>query len=414
MNLYGGNMKNKNFIIVVAGQIISLFGNAIQRFCMSLYILDLTGSAAVFGRLLALSTIPYILFAPIAGLLADTINRKKVMVYLDFLSSALMAIYSIILISGRDNTIVVGTVMFMLSTIYTLYSPSVTACIPQIVKKEKLTSANGIVQQVAAIVNLVGPIAAGLLYSFVEIKTIVILNAISFLISAILEMFLDIPDLELKEEFKNPISRSLKEMKKSFIYLKEKRETILGIIVSYGLTNIFVVPILSVVSPYFIKVKLNMSSTIYGFVEAIFVLGMITGGLLITFRPKIFKMREIHRTMYPMVIAIITMGISTCLSMENKFVILGLYSIGGLGIMLSLALSNVLSLSYIQKEVREEMLGKVSAFSTAVATASVAPGQLIYGQLIDINLSLHNILILSFILSIGVVIFIKWNVRQIK
>ncbi|KZL89266.1 MFS transporter [Clostridium magnum] len=406
-------MKNKNFIIVVAGQIISLFGNAIQRFCMSLYILDLTGSAAVFGRLLALSTIPYILFAPIAGLLADTINRKKVMVYLDFLSSALMAIYSIILISGRDNTIIVGTVMFMLSTIYTLYSPSVTACIPQIVKKEKLTSANGIVQQVSAIVNLVGPIAAGLLYSFVEIKTIVILNAISFLISAILEMFLDIPDLELKDEFKNPISRSLKEMKKSFIYLKGKRKIIFGIIVSYGLTNIFVVPILSVVSPYFIKVKLNMSSTIYGFVEAIFVLGMITGGLLITFRPKIFKMREIHRTMYPMVIAIIIMGISTCLSMENKFVILGLYSIGGLGIMLSLALSNVLSLSYIQKEVREEMLGKVSAFSTAVATVSVAPGQLIYGQLIDINLSLYNILILSFILSIGVVIFIKWNVRRI-
>lgn len=90
-------MKNKNFIIVVIGQIISLFGNAIQRFCMSLYILDLTGSAATFSTILAVSTIPYILFAPIAGLLADRVNRKKIMVYLDLFSFLLLGVYSIIL-----------------------------------------------------------------------------------------------------------------------------------------------------------------------------------------------------------------------------------------------------------------------------------------------------------------------------
>lgn len=406
-------MKNKNFIIVVSGQIISLFGNAIQRFCMSLYILDLTGSAAIFSTILAISTIPYILFAPIAGLLADTVNRKKIMVYLDFFSFILMFIYSVILINGNDNTIIVGTVMFFLSIIYTLYSPSVIASIPQIVEKEKLASANGMIQQVGAIVNLVGPIVAGLLYSFVEIKIIVIINAISFLLSAILELFLSIPDLETKEKFKNPIVQSLKEMKKSFIYLKEEKKIVLGIIISYSLTNIFVVPILSIVSPYFIKIILNMPASIYGFVEAVFVSGMILGGLMITFKPKIFKMKEIHKTMYLMVIGIIIMGMATYLKTEKLFVVIILYSMGGLGIMLSLALSNIISLTYIQQEVKEDMLGKVSAFSTAVATASVAPGQLIYGQVIDINLSLYIILLISSILSLGVVRFLKWNVRNI-
>lgn len=406
-------MKNKNFIIIVMGQIISLFGNAIQRFCMSLYILNLTGSAAVFGSILAISTIPYVLFAPIAGLLADTVNRKKIMVYLDFVSSALMAFYSIILISGRDNIVIVASVMFMLSVIYTLYSPAVTASIPQIVEKEKLASANGIVQQVGYIVNLAGPIVAGILYSFVGIKIIVILNAISFLISAILELFLDIPNLKVREKFKNPLLKSIKEMKKSFIYLKEKKKIVLGIIVSYGLSNIFIVPILSVVTPYFINIKLNMPSSIYGFIEAIFVLGMIIGGMIITFKPKLFSMKKIHITMYPMIIAILTMGIATYLNTDNKFVVLGLYSIGGLGIMFSLALSNIISLTYIQEEVREDMLGKVSAFSTAVATISITPGQLIYGQLIGYNFSLFNILILTTIFSIGVASFIKWNVRKI-
>ncbi|AWK51745.1 MFS transporter [Clostridium beijerinckii] len=405
-------MKNKNFIIIVIGQIISLFGNAIQRFCMSLYILDLTGSAAVFSRILAISTIPYILFAPISGLLADTVNRKKIMVYLDFVSAALMAIYGVILISGRDNTVIVASVMFMLSVIYTLYSPAVTASIPQIVEKEKLASANGIIQQVGSIVNLLGPIIAGLLYSFIGIKMVVILNAISFLLSAILELFLDIPNLRVKEKFKNPLLKSITEMKKSFIYLKEKKKVVLGIIVSYALTNIFVVPILSIVTPYFINIKMNMPSSIYGFIEAIFVLGMIIGGLIITFKPKLFKMKKLHKTMYPMIIAMIIMGIATCLNTENKLLILALYSIGGFGIMLSLALSNIISLTHIQEEVRGDMLGKVSAFSTAVATVSVTPGQLFYGQLIDLNFSLFNILILTSIFSIGVVMFIKWNVRN--
>ena len=78
-------MKNKNFIIIVIGQIISLFGNAIQRFSMSLYLLEFTGSTATFANILAISTIPYILFAPIAGRLSDNINRKKIMVYLRFI-----------------------------------------------------------------------------------------------------------------------------------------------------------------------------------------------------------------------------------------------------------------------------------------------------------------------------------------
>lgn len=406
-------MKNKNFIIIVIGQIISLFGNAIQRFCMSLYSLDLTGSAAVFSRILAVSTIPYILFATLAGFLADRVNRKKIMVYLDFISAVLMGVYSIILIKGADNTFILAGVMFILSIIYTLYSPAVNASIPQIVEKDKLASSNGIIQQVGYVVNLTGPIMAGLLYSFIGMKLIVILNAVSFLLAGILELFLQIPDLEVKEKIENPLIQSITEMKKSFIYLKEKKKIVLGIICSYALANIFVVPILSVITPYFINIKMNMSSSVYGLIEAAFVLGMIVGGMAITIKSDLFSMNKLHKTMYPMVIAIMIMGLAASLNRENVIFSLGIYSIGGFGIMLSLALSNILSLTYIQQEVKEDMLGKVSAFSTAVATVSVTPGQLIYGQLIESNFSIPIILMLTTFFSIGVVLFIKCNVNKI-
>jgi MFS family permease len=124
-------------------------------------------------------------------------------------------------------------------------------------------------------------------------------------------------------------------------------------------------------------------------------------------------MKEIHKTMYPMVLAMLMMGLATYMATTNKLLLLGLYSLGGFGIMLSLALSNVMSLTYIQKEVKGEMLGKVSALSTAVATAGAAIGQLLYGHLIEMNLTLYNILILTFIFSIGVVKFIKRNTRAL-
>ena len=89
-----------------------------------------------------------------------------------------------------------------------------------------------------------------------------------------------------------------------------------------------------------------------------------------------------------------------------------IFAFGGLLIMLSLSLSNVLTLTFIQKQVPSNMLGRVSAFSVAVATISVAPGQLLYGQLIDIGVPLGIILIVTVIFNIILILFIKKNVSN--
>lgn len=422
-------MKNKNFIIIVIGQIISLFGNSIQRFSMSLYLLAFTGSTATFANILAISTIPYILFAPIAGRLSDKINRKKIMVYLDLFCSILIGVYAFILFKGNDSVLIVGTVMFMLSVCATLYGPAVTSSIPQIVEEDKLTSANGVINQVGSMVNFVGPILAGVLYGLLGIKVIVIVNAVSFFASAIMEMFLDIPDVvnengvtenEIATTKDNEKIMSMDFVKKSFIdakeifiYLKNEKKIVLGIIVSYALCNIFLSPILSIVAPYFINVFLGLSSEIYGIVEAVFVLGMILGGFWISVKPNMFSMKKVHYTYFPMLAGVIVMSILGFIKLNN-YSLVTIFSLAGLAIMLSLALSNVLTLTFIQKQVPGEMLGSVSAFSTAVATISVAPGQLLFGQVIDMGIPIGIILLVSAIFNIGLMLFVKWNVRELK
>ncbi|MDI9217097.1 MFS transporter [Clostridium tertium] len=517
-------MKNKNFIIIVIGQIISLFGNAIQRFSMSLYLLEFTGSTATFANILAISTIPYILFAPIAGMLSDRVNKKKIMVYLDFFCSFLIGGYAIILLNGRDHEVIVAIVMFMLSICFTLYGPAVTSSIPQIVEEDKLTSANGVINQVGSIVNFAGPILAGVLYGIVGIKAIVIINAISFFASAIMELFLDIPDLVVSEEVeinekvkvdeavaesklelndvvtyeKNivttelattmldsrtseleervaaslrseeneevtvisenakdiikgnkevvTVSEVIKENKKAtmvsenikgtakreekilsiefiknsfidmgktFKYLSKEKKVVLGIIASYALCNIFLVPVLTILAPYFINIFLGLPSEIYGIVEGICVLGMILGGFWISVKPNMFKIKKVHYTYLPMVAGVILMSTLGGIK-ANNYTIAFLFAIGGLAIMMSLSLSNVLTLTFIQKEVPLEMLGRVSAFSTAVATISVAPGQLLYGQIIDTGMPIGLILLITAIANIVLVMFVKWNVREVK
>ena len=385
MTYLGEEMKNKNFIIIVIGQIISLFGNAIQRFSMSLYLLEFTGSTATFANILAISTIPYILFAPIAGRLSDNINRKNIMVYLDLFCSILIGGYAFILLRGNDSALIVGAVMFMLSVCATLYGPAVTSSIPQIVEEDKLTSANGVINQVGSIVNFVGPILAGILYGLLGIKVIVVVNAVSFFVSAIMELFLDIPDvpkgnvsteseiaIDSNEKIlsMNFVKKSFVDMKESFIYLKNEKQIVLGIIASYALCNIFLVPILSIVAPYFINVFLGLSSEIFGIVEAICVLGMILGGFWISVKPNMFSMKNVHYTYFPMIAGVIVMSTLGFIKLNN-YVLAGIFALGGLAIMLSLSLSNVLTLTFIQKQVPGEMLGRVSAFSTAIATISV-------------------------------------------
>ena len=414
-------MKNKNFIIIVIGQIISLFGNAIQRFSMSLYLLEFTGSTAAFARILAISTIPYIIFAPIAGRLSDNINRKKIMVYLDLICSVVIGIYAFILLKGYDHELIVGTVMFILSICATLYGPAVTSSIPQIVEEEKLTSANGVINQVGSIVNFVGPILAGLVYGLLGIKAIVIVNAVSFLVSAIMEMFLDIPDV-IKENIENAdnekvismkfVKQSCVDMKDSFVYLKNENNVILGIIASYALCNIFLVPILSIVAPYFINVFLGLPSEVFGIVEAVCVLGMILGGFIISVKPNMFSIKKVHYTYLPMIAGVIIIATLGFLKL-NPYVLASTFTFGGLAIMLSVALSNVLTLTFIQKQIPDNMLGRVSAFSTAIATISVAPGQLLFGQVIDMGIPLGVILIITAIFNIGLMLFIKWNVRNV-
>lgn len=402
---------NKNFSILVIGQIISLFGSAIQRFALSLYLLDLTGSASIFASILALSMVPIVLLAPLAGVLADRVNRRNLMIVLDGISAVVIGVYGVIVVSGNDHYVIVGIMMLVLSGISTLYQPTVTASIPSLVSEKELLQANGMVYQVSSLSNFLGPILAGVLYGWLGIKGVLLINGISFFVSAVLEVFLEIP-YEKKEVTHRPLQLFKAEMKESYVYLKHKNPIIFRMIFTSGLYNLFLVPIFSVGAPYVIKVTLGFSSEIYGVAEGVIALGMIIGATVVSMLPSKFKIGRIYLVLYTTCISMAMMGISLAFGRVTGLVIFTLF---GMFIMLALGIANVITNTYVQQVTDSNMLGKISAFGAAFATCCIPLGQLIFGTLLEVMKSKVYLLILvSAFFTLLVTLIVRDNVRRIE
>ena len=146
----------RNFTFLILGQVSSLIGNYTLKFALSMYVLEQTGSASIFAGLLALSLLPTILLSPFGGILADRADRRNIMVALDTLSGLSVIIAAFILPLGQE-IIVIGALLVVLSILGAFESPTVQACVPQMLSGENIIKGNAVVNQVASIASLITP-----------------------------------------------------------------------------------------------------------------------------------------------------------------------------------------------------------------------------------------------------------------
>ena len=235
---------SRDFTLMVAGQIISLFGNAILRFALSLYVLDTTGSAAAFGGILAVSMVPTILCSPLGGVLADRVPRQRIMWGLDFFTAALVLGYGLFFAS-RGTVLAVGVLMVLLAAIQALYQPSVQASIPALASEEHLPAANGVVAQVQALANLLGPILGGMLYGWVGLLPMVAVGGACFFCSAVMELFLRIP-FQRRTLAGPPRAALWSDLRDAGRFLTREQPGLLRVLALVALLNLFLSALLVV------------------------------------------------------------------------------------------------------------------------------------------------------------------------
>ena len=375
----------KDFTLVVIGQIISLFGNCVLRFAIPLYLLNQTGSSKIFGTVTALAFIPAILLSPIGGIIADRINKRNIMVFLDFFTAAIITLFYIAL--GELNVIGLVTIMLMLLYgIASAYQPSVQACIPFLVTEDKLLAGNSVINSVNSLSALLGPVIGGILYSAYGLKSVLILSIICFAFSAIMEIFIKIPFVK-QNTHGNIFKIAKNDFSESIAFIKNDKPIIFKVLLVICAFNFFFSAMIIIGLPYLVTEVLefskNNANRLYGFAEGALAAGGLAGGILAGVISNKLSIQKSGKLLLICSLCIFPIGISLLLfksAMINYIIITTCcFALMALSMIFTIQM-----MSFVQAQTPQKLIGKVIAVVLTVSMCAQPLGNALYGVLFDL------------------------------
>ena len=367
---------NLSFKLALISQVISLLGGNVLRVTLLLFILDFTMSAEVQGLATAISAMPFVLFAIPGGIIADRMNRKKSIVALDAAKAAISAGLLIIFLNGAYTVPILITFITVFAVLVTLFGPILTSAIPTIVDEGVLVEANGMIQIINGASMLLAFPIAGFLYATIGVSNIIILCGISFLISTIIDLFIEIPFR--KPKYKAGVGQDVKE---SFRYMTKENPLLLKVAVMFAILSLLFVPIFGVAFPYIIRIEFGASDIMFGIAQGFAALGMLAGSLLSGKVKKWLKVEYFSSWILGMSILCLFLGFAVYspLFFGSTFVPFWLFNVGMLLIMVIVAFGNIIVMANVQEQAPAHLLGKVVALVLLIANITPPIGNYLFG-----------------------------------
>ena len=378
-------MWNRNFIMVVLGQIISLFGNAVLRFALPLYLLNQTGSAALFGVVSACAFIPMIVLSPVGGIFADRVNKRNIMVVLDFVTAVLVLV--VILLLGKVNIVVLLLcALFILYGINGAYQPAVQASIPALLKGEHIMQGNAVINLVSSFTGLIGPVIGGALFGFYGIMPILYVCVICFLLSAIMEIFIQIP-FEKKAAKGNIFAIGYGDLKESFRYMHKEQPIIMQFSLAIAAINMILSALVIIGLPIIVTQLLGfdqeMANRLYGYAQGALAMGSLCGGMGAGLLAKRLKPQKGYLLLLYDGLTLLPIGIAIMLPFK-AMLSYGIILVSCFCMMFLATLFSIQIMSCLQSMVPESLIGKVISCAMCIGMCASPLGQAIYGGLFEL------------------------------
>ncbi|MBU5675246.1 MFS transporter [Alkaliphilus sp. MSJ-5] len=368
----------KDFALVVIGQIISLFGNSILRFALPLYLLRQTGSAALFGVVTACSFLPMIVLSLLGGVLADRVNKRNIMVVLDFFTAVLIFVFSVVLEMLPLVPLFI-LILMMLYGIQGAYQPAVQASIPLLVPMEQLMSANAVINQVNALANLLGPIIGGILFSTWGLSPILLISCICFMLSAVMEIFIRIP--HQKKPIETGVLTIVREdLTDSLRFIRTEKPVLFRVMGLLVLFNLFLSAMLIIGLPVLITKTLGMSDRLFGYSQGALAAGGLAGGILAGLLGNKLDVKKSHLLLLMCACGVLPMGL-TLLFQSPPFISYLIISVMSFFLMTASTMFSVQILSFVQAQTPPQLVGKVISCLLALSMCAQPIGQALYGIL---------------------------------
>jgi len=390
----------RDFTILTFGSIVSVSGNALAGFAISLMVLDYSESVFLFVLYMVVFNLPKILTPILAGPLLDSFSRRKTIYTLDFLSATFYTVLFIVFSSGYFNYGFFLIMSFVLGTVDSAYIVAYESLFPVLVAEGNFRKAYSVSSMIMPLSTVMMPVAA-FLYERVGVGQVLVYSAIAFFVAACLETQIRVDETHLRKKMEK---YSLSEFKTSFIeganYIRGEKGLL--VITVYFFVAMFTWASQSLILPFFRNTP-HLGVMLYTVVMIAMVTGRFVGGA-VQYRLDFPKDKKF----------IIAIGVYLALCfIETGYLFTPIYImaimcfISGLLAVTSYNIRLSTTQSYIPDAKRARFNGAFQMFMNA----GTIIGQLIAGALADI-IPIRAVVIIFNVICIIAIFGIMWRGRR--
>ncbi|MEO3859043.1 amino acid adenylation domain-containing protein [Acrocarpospora sp. B8E8] len=349
----------RRFLVLAAGQLVSMTGSALTEFAIPIWIYLTTGSLANFALFSVLGLVPGLLVAPLAGTVVDRFNRRVVLIVSDVAAGSTQLMLGLLVWTGNLEIWHIYPLLVSLSIALTFQRVAYSSAIPQLVPKRYLGHANGVVGMATGVAQLVVPLAAAGLLSVVGLGGILAIDVASYTVAIIIVLIIRFPKTMPWKRRESVLTEMVQGFRYTWGHLGIRR-----MLLFFAVVNLFMSPMFLLVSP------LTLSFAELGDVGRVTFfggLGIFLGGLTMTFwgGPRRLRMRG-------QILSTLTLAcFAFVVGLQEHLVPI---AIGIFGMFASLTILNGIYATIIQVKVPQRFHGRVFALNQLVAFSTLPIG----------------------------------------
>jgi len=268
--------QNRTFIALCLAQFISVIGDGFHSVALGLWVLQTTGSSTAMGTVMTVRILTTILLGAVAGTAVDRSDRRRLMIAMDVVRVALVGALAFMVRPQGTSFALVLLMAGLASIAGQFFNPAFQASLVNIVRKDDLSQASGLLQVLNTLGQVAGPLVGGMVVGFFGGRTALMVDAATFAVSALLILVggsFASPRRESSES-----SSFFGEMRDGLSYIKGQ-PLIRSVATLSPVLNFFGMGIAGVLIPV-LAVKVWMASSAqYGALEGVFPLGFAIGAI---------------------------------------------------------------------------------------------------------------------------------------
>ncbi|MCK4260226.1 MAG: MFS transporter [Halanaerobiales bacterium] len=376
--------SNKNYLLLFFGGLVSRIGNSIHFIGLTWFILDLTNSGTITGVIMLLSTLPGVLLGPFGGVIADRIHRKFLIVGMDFIRGIVVLWLGWAIYNNMADFIHLGIATVLIAICSAFFNPAVGATIPNIVSDKNLQKANSLEYFSTNFTSIIGAAIGGILIAVFGVATVFILNGLSYIFSALSELFIKIPPIKKDTNNSNTL---MEDLKIGLRYLYGQKEIFILFNLSV-ITNFLFAGTVMVGLPFVFKEVLKVNSNLYGISLAIIPAGSVIGAIILSISSDIKNYYNTLKITTPVIgLAFILIGfvISPTNLVNYSFFKIFLFLLGILLIFgVANSICNIPLSVLLQRLIPDSLRGRVFGLLSSLNRALVPISMALVGIIMDI------------------------------